>query len=221
MLININYAFVFLQIRCSNLVTWKDLFEKINAELDLTKRKKQALESLRDSGRVSQFVYECLNKGLDEEIEQTDARRKALAEKMTSRLNELEEQRIALEMFLANDEMAYVAGEINEEIHSKESGALDLGLEATRQELSWIKEVIVQLVPKESEASACQTGPEPAEAAESTTTEAVIEKTAEAAPAVSVEVPVEVTASISEVKVGQIQPPADTPATTSQTTNDE
>lgn len=221
MLININYAFVSLQIRCDNLVTWKDLFEKINAELDLTKRKKQALENLHDSGRVSQFVYECLNKELNEEIEQTDARRKALAEKMTSRLNELEEQRIALEMFLANDEMAYVAGEINEEIHSKESGALDLGLEATRQELSWIKEVIVQLVPKENEASAPQTASEPADAAESTTTETVVEKTADAAPAVSVEVPVEVTANISEVKVEQIQPPADTPPTASQTTNNE
>jgi len=135
------------------LVTWKGFFEKINAELDMTSRKKQALENLHNAGRISQFAYECLNKELTDEIEQVEARRKALAEKMTSKLNELEEQRMALEMFLANTEMAHVAGEIDDEIHAKESSALDLGLEATKQELNWIREVVLQLVPKETETS--------------------------------------------------------------------
>ena len=108
------------------LVTWKDSFEKINTELDMNNRKKQALENLHNVGRISQFAYECLNKELLDEIEQIEARRKALAEKMTSKLNELEEQRMALEMFLANTEMAHAAGEIDDEIHAKESSALDL-----------------------------------------------------------------------------------------------
>jgi len=201
------------------LVTWKDSFEKINEELDLTKRKKQALDDLQGVGRISQFAYECLNKGLTEEIEQTEARRKALTEKMTRKLNELEEQRIALEMFLANTEMAYAAGEINGELYAKESSALDLGLEATKQELNWIKEVIIQLVPKESEPAS-----EPIAApttTEATTTETGVEKTTETAPNVPVELPVEITATTSEVKVEQIQPPTETPATNPPTSTSE
>jgi len=200
------------------LVHWKDSFERINVELDLTKRKKQVLDDLQNAGRISQFAYECLNKGLDEEIEQTEARRKALAEKMTRKLNELEEQRIALEMFLANTEMAYVAGEIDGELYGKESTALNLGLDATKQELNWIKEVIIQLVPKENEPA---TAPSTtlAETAEVTSTETGVEKATEAPSNVPVEVPVEVKTT-GEVKVEQIQPPPETPSTTPTTTSE-
>ncbi|MFX1301121.1 MAG: CdvA-like protein [Promethearchaeota archaeon] len=187
-------------------MTWKGFFEKINAELDMTSRKKQALENLHTAGRISQFAYECLNKELTDEIEQVEARRKALAEKMTSKLNELEEQRMALEMFLANTEMAHVAGEIDDEIHAKESSALDLGLEATKQELNWIREVVLQLVPKETETSESQT---PVESIEVAAVETDVEKTSEATESVQVEAPVEVTANVSEVKVEEIQAPTE------------
>lgn len=194
------------------MVNWKDSFERVNLELDTTRRKKQTLDSLHDAGRISQFAYECLNKGLTEEIEQAEAQRKALTEKMTLKLNELEEQRIALEMFLANTEMAYAAGEITEEIHGKESSALDLGLEATKQELNWIKEVIVQLVPKESEPA--ETAPTSPETTEATSTETPVEQASETPSNVPVEVPVEVAPTTSEVEVEQIQVPAEAPATT-------
>jgi len=193
------------------LVTWKDSFERINSELDTAERKKHALENLHDAGRVSQFAFECLNKELIDETEQVETRRKALAEKMTQKINELEEQRMALEMFLANTEMAYAAGEISDEIHSKESSALDLGLEATKQELNWIKEAIIQIVPKETEAS-----PEvaPSEGADVVATEAPPEKASETSQIVQVEPPVEVTASITEAKAEEVQPPTETPAET-------
>jgi len=187
----------------------------------MTSRKKQALENLHDAGRISQFAYECLNKELTDEIEQVEARRKALAEKMTSKLNELEEQRMALEMFLANTEMAHVAGEIDDEIHAKESSALDLGLEATKQELNWIREVVLELAPKETETSPTQTPVEPTEVA---AVETDIEKTSEAAESVEVEAPVEVTANVSEVKVEEIQAPTeaqtDVETTTSEASED-
>ena len=203
------------------LVNWKDSFEKINSELDTTKRKKQTLDSLHDAGRISQFTYECLNKGLTEEHEQTEAQRKALTEKMTRKLNEFEEQRIALEMFLANTEMAYVAGDVAQEIYAKESSALDLGLEATKQELNWIKEVIIQLMPKENEPQATPSAaPAPVEIMEATSTETATEKTSETTSNVPVEVPVEVTPTTSEVKVEQIQVPPETPAPTQITTNE-
>jgi len=197
------------------LVTWKESFERINSELGTSNRKRQALESLHSAGRISQFTYECLNKELTDEIEQIEVRRKALAEKMTGKLNELEEQRMALEIFLANTEMAHAAGEIDDEIHAKESSAIDLGLEATKHELNWIKEVVIQLVPKEAE-------PSPAPAAQAETSEASpsetsVEKTVDTAQSVQVEVPVEVATSVSETKVEQIQASAEAPNTQAAT----
>jgi len=219
MLIKINYdALCLFESGAIILVTWKDSFEKINAELDMTNRKRQALENLHNNGRISQFAYECLNKELSDEIEETMVRQKALAEKMTSKLNELEEQRMALEMFLANTEMAYVAGEISDEIHAKESSALDLGLEATKQELNWIKEVVIQLVPKEAETPPATVTP--AETAEATGGETRIDKANEAAQSVQVEAPVEVTANVSEAKTDQIQTPAEVPTATQTPSTD-
>jgi len=118
---------------------------------------------------------------------------------------------MALEMFLANTEMAYAAGEISDEIHSKEGSALDLGLEATKQELDWIKEAIIHLVPKETEVSAVAT---PVEGADVVAAEVPPEKASEASQTVQVEAPVEVTASITEAKTEQVQPPTETPAET-------
>jgi len=184
----------------------------------MNNRKKQALENLHNAGRISQFAYECLNKELLDEIEQIEVRRKALAEKMTNKLNELEEQRMALEMFLANTEMAHAAGEIDDEIHAKESSALDLGLEATKHELNWIKEVVIQLVPKETETS--QTPATPAETAEVSGGETSVEKAGESAQNVQVEVPVEVATKVSEAKVEQIQPPTEAPTNTQTTTSE-
>jgi len=206
-------------LKVHNLVTWKDSFDRLNTELELTKRKKQALDDLHGAGRISQFVFECLNKGLTEDIEEIEARRKTLAVKMTRKLNELEEQRIALEMFLANTEMAYAAGEINGEIYAKEGSALDLGLEATKTELNWIKEVVVQLIPKESEPTAST--PQLSTEAEVTPAEAGVEKTTEAASSMPVEVPVAVTATTAEVAVEQVQVPAETPAVTAPTPSEE
>ncbi len=201
------------------MVTWKESFDRISVELGMTDRKKQALENLHIGGRVSQFAFECLNKELADETAEIETRRKALVEKMTGKLNELEEQRMALEMFLANTEMAYAAGEISDEIHAKESSALDLGLEATKQELGWIKDAIVQLVPKENEASAPSATP--IESAEVAATEPPAEKASEESQPAKIEVPVEVTAQVTEVKVEEIQPPAATPTETPATTGGE
>lgn len=204
--------------RCLNLVNWKNSFEKVNMELDTARKKKQTLDGLREAGRISQFAYECLNKGLTDEVEQAEAERKVLTEKMSRKLNELEEQRIALEMFLANTEMAYSAGEVTKELHSKESIALDIGLEATKEELNWIKEAIIQLVPKENEPVAPAAAPVPSETAEAIT-ESSVEKTSETPSNVHVEVPVEVTPT-NEVKVEQIQAPPESPATPQTTTSE-
>jgi hypothetical protein len=163
------------------LISWKDSFEKINNELNLAKRKQNALEELHANGKISQLTYENLNRALTAEIEQIEARRKALAEKMTSKLNELEKQISTLETFLANVEMSYAAGEITEEIHNQEVNALSLGLEATKNELNFIKEAIMQLVPEETQAELATTVETP-EAVEETPTETPTETIPEATP---------------------------------------
>jgi hypothetical protein len=196
------------------MVMWRDAFEKINLELETTKRKKQALDDLLGSGRISQGTYDCLCKDLNEDIEQIELRRKSLAEKMASKLSELEEQLQALEFFLANSEMAYVAGETNSEIYSQESSALNLGMEATKQELNWIKEVIIQLVPKETTMTA--TAPVAVESIEATPTETAVENAPQVESSAPIEAPVEVTPVAGEATIEQ--PSQVTVETTTETT---
>lgn len=183
------------------MVLWKDAFEKINIELDLTKRKKQALDDLFSTGRISQSTHGGLCKDLDEDINQIELRRKSLAEKIASKLNELEKQLQALEFFLANSEMGYVAGEINSELYAQESSALNLGLEATKQELNWIKEVIIQLVPKET--MPITTAFPTVESVEVTPTETAVENAPEVSSSAPIEAPVEVTPVAGETTIEQ------------------
>jgi len=183
------------------MVIWKDAFEKINNELDITKRKKQALDDLLSTGRISQSTYGLLYKDLNEDLNQIELRRKSLAEKMASKLSELEEQLQTLEFFLANSEMAYVAGEINSELYTQESSALNLGMEATKQELNWIKEVIIQLVPKETMPTTST--PSTVEGVETTPTETAIENAPEVTSNAPIEAPVEVTPVAGEAAIEQ------------------
>lgn len=192
-----------------DLVTWKDSFERLNTELDIAKRKQIALDSMYDTGRISQFTYECLNKELAQEVDDIESRRKALNEKMSRKLNEFEEQRIALEMFLANNELAYVAGEIDGETYAKQTSVLDLGLETTKQEVTWIKEIIVRLVPKETEPAPDVPATVEAEVTEVSESSVEIEKSTEAQAVMTAEMPAEATAATSEVKVEPIQTPTE------------
>lgn len=184
------------------MVLWKDAFEKVNLELDVTRRKKQALEDLLNAGRISQPTFDMLSKGLNDELDDIETRRKALTEKMSSKLAELEQQLHALEFFLANTEMAYVAGEISSELYAQESSALDMGLEATKQELNWIKDVIIQLVPKETvtvEASVTAT----IETIESTPTETAVENAPPVTSNAPIETPIDVTPVTGEKPIEQ------------------
>jgi hypothetical protein len=178
---------------------WKDAFDRVNTELDLANRKKQALDTLLGSGRISQFTYDCICKDLNEEIGQIEIRRKALTDKMTNKLSELEEQQQTLEFFLANSEMAYAAGEINDELHARECSALSLGLDAVKQELNWIREVIIQLVPKEALSPA--SAPSMVEGVEATSTPTPIENIPSVTAAVPLEAPVEATPVVGKVAI--------------------
>jgi hypothetical protein len=118
---------------------------------------------------------------------------------MTNKLSELEEQQQTLEFFLANSEMAYAAGEINDELHARECSALSLGLDAVKQELNWIREVIVQLVPKEALSPA--SAPSMVEGVEATSTPTPIENIPSVTAVVPLEAPVEATPVVGKVAI--------------------
>ncbi len=133
---------------CSNLISWKDSFEKISKDLEQARKKKQALDDLFNSEKISALTYESLDIELTKTISEIEARQKDLADKMASKISNLEKQVGTLELFLANSEIQYAAGEIDEESHTSETGAFSLGLDVVRQELNDLKNVVTRLMPE-------------------------------------------------------------------------
>jgi len=182
------------------LISWEYSFEKISKDLELAKKKKQALDDLFNTGKISQFTYDSFNKGLTDTIAEIETHRKVLAEKMTSKIAELEQQVNTLEMFLANAEILYAAGEIDEELHTRESNAFTQGLEATKQELEVIKEVVANLMPEKMELAL---PPVPGEIVEAPSAEEVLEEVPEIPTEVSIEAPVEAQVEVETENISE------------------
>lgn len=182
------------------MISWEYSFEKISKDLELAKKKKQALDDLFGTGKISQFTYDSFNKGLTDTIAEIETHRKALAEKMTSKITELEQQVNTLEMFLANAEILYAAGEIDDELHTRESNAFTQGLEATKQELEVIKEVVANLMPEKMELTL---PPAPGEIVEAPSVEEVLEETPEIPTEVPIEAPVEAQVEVETENISE------------------
>ena len=191
------------------MISWKHSFKEISADLELTKKKKQALDDLLEEGRISESTYESLNGELTDAITSIEARRKALAEKVNSKISELEQQITVLEMFLASSEIEYVAGEIDEDLHQRESNAFALGLEAVKQELNAVKEVVGDLMPGEPEEAA---PPLPPTEVTVVTEEPQIQELVEEPPEIVAEAPPEPEIISEEAPVEQLmETPAEKP----------
>lgn len=119
--------------------------EKIDGELELAKKKKQALDKLFEEGKVSQPTYDSFSNEVADAITEIEAKQISLGEKMKTKISELEQQLKTLEFLLVNSEIRHVSGEIEEEAYNRECNVLSLGLETTRQELNEIKEAISDL----------------------------------------------------------------------------
>lgn len=182
------------------MISWEYSFEKISKDLELAKKKKQALDDLFGTGKISQFTYDSFNKGLTDTIAEIETHRKALAEKMTSKITELEQQVNTLEMFLANAEILYAAGEIDDELHTRESNAFTQGLEATKQELEVIKEVVANLMPEKMELTL---PPAPGEIVEAPSAEEVLEEVPEIPTEVPIEAPVEAQVEVETENISE------------------
>jgi len=188
------------------LISWKYSLEKINGELELAKKKKQALTKLLDEGKVSQPTYDSFSNEIAAAIVEIEAKQNALVEKMRTKIDELEQQMKTLEFLLVNSEIRHVSGEIEEEAYNRECNVLSLGLETTKQELNEIKDAISNLSeqsiglppppPLQVEEEATQVEPETEKRLEivmDTETTTSIETTVEEQPQVEedAEIPVE------------------------------
>jgi polyhydroxyalkanoate synthesis regulator phasin len=145
-------------------------FEIVNQELDLTRRKKQALDDLLASERISQPTYEHLEKGLMETIVDLETQQKSLADKMTGWADELEEQIQLLELLLANLEIHHATGEIDDDAYDKQNRAILLGLDATKHDLvdmrNILSKTVSETVPTPSVPTTPETEEEPEQIAE-------------------------------------------------------
>jgi len=129
------------------LSSWGYSLELVTRELELTEKKKQALEDLFTSERISQSTYDYLERELKEMIADLEVHQKSLMEKMTTRAEELEKQIKSLELFLANIEVHHAAGQMEDETYEQQNKAILLGLEAAKQELNAIKTSLMKLTP--------------------------------------------------------------------------
>lgn len=147
------------------MISWKYSLEKINGELELAKKKKQALTKLLDEGKVSQPTYDSFSNEIAQAIAEIETKQNTLVEKMRTKTNELEQQMKTLEFLLVNSEIRHVSGEIEEDAYNRECNVLSLGLETTRQELNEIKDAISNI----SEQSLGLPPPPPPQVEEETT----------------------------------------------------
>jgi len=122
-----------------DLSLWKYSFELVTKELDLAKKKKQALDNLLASDKISRSTYDYLEGELTEAMADLESHIKTLMNKMNARAQDLESQLNTLEVFLASLEIHHAAGDIDDETYDKQNKAILLGLDATRQELNDIK----------------------------------------------------------------------------------
>jgi len=136
------------------LTWWKESFEKINSELELIKQKRNALENLLNSGRISQTTYEYYSKELAELEEEIENRRKALVDKMNAKISHLENQLQVLEMLFTEIEISHAVGKMDEETYNRQRDALSTGLEFARQELNALKDTLSSVEPFKAEAEA-------------------------------------------------------------------
>jgi len=135
------------------MVSWKNTFEILIKERDLVNKKKQALDSLLSSGRISKSTYDYINEEISGTLKDIEDLTAKVQEKMKARLDDLEKQKELLERFIASLEIYHAAEEIDEISYEKQREALNLGLESTTSEISEISEALVKLSPKEQESA--------------------------------------------------------------------
>jgi hypothetical protein len=191
MLRNVISSFTLKMFGALKLISWKYTYKRLNEEYEIANKKKQALDKLFESGKISQSTRDSFTNDINAAIVQIEKQQKELIESMQLKTQELENQIKTLETLLANYEIQHVVGEIDEQIYQQEINLITTGLDTARNELNVIKQSTNQLSsPQSIQAPAA---PEPV-------TPIIEAKVPESAPVepTPVEVPVE-TAQVETV----------------------
>jgi|GEM_PF-668340 hypothetical protein len=133
------------QLLGAKMISWKHSFSRLNEEYELAKKKKQALGSLLETGKISETTHSLFTREIDEAVAEIDCQRKALLGKMASKAMELQEQIRTLEILLANFEIQHVTDEVDDETYRRETELLGTGLEAAKKELDDVQYAVNQL----------------------------------------------------------------------------
>jgi chromosome segregation ATPase len=126
-------------------VSWKHSFGRLNEEYELARKKKQALGSLLDAGKISSSTHSLFTREIDEAVAEIDNQRKALLGRMGTKSMELEEQIRTLEILLANFEIEHVAGDVDDETYNRETELLCTGLDMAKKELEEVQVAMTRL----------------------------------------------------------------------------
>ena len=110
------------------LISWKYTFKRLNEEYEIAKRKKQALDNLFATGKISQSTRESFDGEINAAIATIEKQQKELIDSMAGKTQELENQIKMLETLLANYEIQHVVGEIDDDIYQREISLLTTGL---------------------------------------------------------------------------------------------
>lgn len=156
-------TFVIRKATVLKLISWKYSFKRLNEEYAIAMKKKQALDNLFKTGRISEATRASFENDINTILMEIEKQQKNLSVKMQSKMQELETQIKTLETLLANYEIQHVIGEIDEESYQREIILLSTGLETAKRELDAIKDAINQLNSLVTESV---TEPLPTEAAE-------------------------------------------------------
>ena len=127
------------------MISWKYTFKRLNEEYEIATKKKQALDNLCATGKISQETRDSFTGDIVKAIADIESQRKELGEKMQIKTCELESQLKTLEMLLANYEIGHVVGEIDDDIYGREISLLSNTLQNTRTEIDTLKQATNQL----------------------------------------------------------------------------
>ncbi len=127
----------------------------------MAKKKKQALDNLLDKGRISKSTHDSFNSEIAVAMAEIEKQQCALTDKMQHKTAELDSQIKTLEMLLANYEIQYAAGEIDENTYNLEINLLSNGLTAAKHEMDMIKDAVTQLCTPVTSVSAPEPAPLP------------------------------------------------------------
>lgn len=127
--------------------SWRLSYENTLKELELSKKKKKALDDLLSKGRMSLPTYEHLAKELSENASNLEINLRTLHNRILSRSEELKTQTHLLQSYLAMLEISKISDEIDKDKYAKDKRIFVLGLESIQAETNQLTKALGDIFP--------------------------------------------------------------------------